>query len=106
MSIELREAKTAEDLEQYYDLRWRILRQPWTGEQHRGPEVYEEAAFHLTAWQDGKMVGGARLHFLPDREALIKGMAVDQDSAGKGIGSRILQGLEERATASGVKRII
>lgn len=106
MEIELREPRTDEEFERYYDLRWRILREPWTLSRESGRDEYEAGAFHLTAWAGGKLVGAGRLHFLSPVEAQIRYMAVEQGHTGQGIGSLILQGLEEHALESGVRSIV
>ena len=106
MDIELREPKTEEEFEKYYDLRWRILRKPWTDEKQSGRDANERTAIHLTAWDGDKLVGGGRFYFLSSDEAQIRGMAVEHGYENKGIGSMILKGLEERAMQGGAKRIV
>jgi N-acetylglutamate synthase-like GNAT family acetyltransferase len=102
--MEIREP-TSQELPLYNDLRWRILRQPWTNEQR--PEDHSDlTALHVTAWQNGRLLGGARCHFLSPGNAQIRGMAVEPDCAGQGVGSAILQGIEARAASAGVNRII
>jgi len=105
MEIELREPATPEEFSQYRDLRWRILRQPWTGEKHTAPDD-ERDAIHLAAWHGNKIVGTGRLHFLSTGEAQVKGMAVERGFGSMGIGSMILKGLEERAARAGAARIV
>jgi ribosomal protein S18 acetylase RimI-like enzyme len=106
MDIELREPKTEEEFERYYDLRWRILRKPWTDEKQSGRDQYERTAMHLAAFDGGKLVGAGRCYLVSSNEAQIRGMAVEQDYEKKGIGSMILQGLEERAMQAGARRIV
>jgi GNAT superfamily N-acetyltransferase len=106
MDIELREPRTEEEIEEYYDLRWRILRKPWTDEKHSGRDQYERTAIHLAAFDGSKLVGAGRCYFLSADEAQIRGMAVELGYEKKGIGSLILKGLEERAMQAGVRRII
>jgi N-acetylglutamate synthase-like GNAT family acetyltransferase len=106
VEIELREPKTAEDLEKYYDLRWRILRQPWNGERQRRDDALELTAIHLAAWEGNRIVGAGRLQFLSIAEGQVRGMAVERGCEKCGIGSLILQGLEQRAALSGVRRIV
>ncbi len=47
-----------------------------------------------------------RLHFRSATEAQIRYMAVDQDFAGRGLGSRILRALESRACSAGASRLL
>ena len=106
MDIDLRAPKTEEEFEKYYDLRWRILRQPWSDKKQSAEDEYERTAIHLSAWEGNKLVGTGRFYFLASGEAQIKGMAVEHGYENKGIGSMILKGLEERAVRSGAKRTV
>ena len=106
MDIKIREPKTEEELEQYYDLRWRILRQPWTSEKQSGRDEHERTAIHLAAWDGDRVVGAGRCYFLTATEAQIRGMAVERGYENRGIGTMILQGLEGRAAESGARRIV
>jgi predicted GNAT family N-acyltransferase len=104
--LQVRSPQGEEEMEQYYDLRWRILREPWA--QSRGGERDEQevGAVHLGAWMDGKLVGVGRLHLIGPREAQIRYMAVETAMQGCGVGARILSELERRAQAAGVKKIV
>jgi GNAT superfamily N-acetyltransferase len=106
MNIELREPKTADDFALYYDLRWRILREPWTQDRESSKDEHEALAVHLMAWVDNKLVGVGRLHFNLPEEAQIRYMAVEESHAGRGVGTVILQALEVRAKNGGATRIV
>ena len=95
------------DWDAYFDLRWRILRQPW--DQPRGSErdAIDEDGFHLmTRGTDGSTLAVGRLHSVSPEEAQVRYMAVDPAHQGSGLGRRILQGLEDRARSQGIKRIV
>lgn len=106
VELEIRSPQTAEDIERYYDLRWRILREPWS--QSRGGERddHEDEAIHLAAWLNGSLVGVGRVHFTGPDEAQIRYMAVESHFQGHRIGSRILAELERRAKDAGARKII
>jgi GNAT superfamily N-acetyltransferase len=106
MKIELREARTEEELGLYHDLRWRILREPWTQVRASGRDEHEHDAYHLTAWEGSKLVGTGRLHFNSRDEAQVRYMAVEEGYARRGIGSLILKALEEQAQRAGANRIV
>jgi N-acetylglutamate synthase-like GNAT family acetyltransferase len=106
MNIELREPKTADDFALYYDLRWRILRKPWTQDRESSKDEHESLAVHLMAWADNKLVGVGRLHFNDPEEAQIRYMAVEESCAGRGVGTVILAELEARAKGAGATRIV
>lgn len=106
MRVEIREPASQAELELYHDLRWRILRKPWTDAREAGKDEHEATAFHLTAWIGNTLVGTGRIHFNSPEEVQVRGMAVEQGYAGRGIGSRILQALETRARAQNARRIV
>jgi len=106
MELDVREPKTAEEFEKYYDLRWRILRARWTQERATAQDEYEQQAIHLTAWAGNQLVGAGRLRFLSADEAQVRGMAVERGFEGQGIGSLILRSLERRAVQLGVKHMV
>lgn len=102
----LKQPTSLEEIEAYYDLRWRILREPW--EQPRGSErdELETIAYHMAAYDEqGSLLGIGRLHREDDIESQIRYMAVEEDTRGKGIGRAIVEGLESIAQAQGAKCI-
>jgi N-acetylglutamate synthase-like GNAT family acetyltransferase len=97
MAIEVREPRTQEELDLYYDLRWRVLREQWTTSRDSGRDKHEQDAFHLTAWDGPKLVGTGRLHFNSPEEAQVRCMAVEEGYRSKGVGGLILERLEQQA---------
>ncbi len=100
------EPVTAGEFERYYKLRWKILRAPW--KQARGSErVADDAeSTHLMVLDDGgTLMAVGRLHFNGIGEGQIRFMAVDVPAQRKGVGTRLLQALEDRAVAHGASRI-
>jgi GNAT superfamily N-acetyltransferase len=106
MKIQLREPETAADFALYYDLRWRVLREPWTQDRESSKDEYEQNAIHLMAWFDDKLVGVGRVHLNSREEAQIRYMAVEEGYTGKHVGTVILKALEDRARQIGAKLTI
>ena len=106
MYIEIREPRTAQEIEAYYELRWRILREPWTQARESGKDEHEDNAIHLTAWAGERLVGVGRVHMISPDQAQIRYMAVETGDARRGVGSLILAGLEERAARLGARAIV
>ncbi len=99
--------ETTQDFELYYDLRWRILREPW--KQSRGTEKdeLEERALHLMVCIDDRIpVAVGRAHFNTDIEAQIRFMAVEPRFQNTGLGSVILKKLEDEVRQLGAKYVI
>ena len=103
----LRSPCSSADWETYFDLRWRVLRQPWG--QPRGSErdLEDKSAFHLLLTDpSGKALACGRLHRTAPGEAQIRYMAVVENARGSGYGSRILDALEAEARATGARKIV
>jgi len=94
------------EMDRYYDLRWRVLREPWSQERGRERDEHERDAIHLGAWLGERLVGVGRVHFVASDTAQIRYMAVEPEMQGRGIGGRILEELELRARQRGAKRIV
>ena len=100
------EPTTTEELAQYYELRWKILRAHWN--QVRGSERDDddESSTHLIVLnKNNRLIGVGRLHFNSIREAQIRFMAIDVTEQRKGIGTHLLRALETRAIELGASNI-
>lgn len=106
--FEIRPPRDDAELSAYRDLRWRVLRAPWG--RPRGSELddREAGAIHLVAVEaaTGRVIGAGRAHFNSPDEAQVRGMAVEEDWRGRGVGGALLRELEARAAAGGARRMI
>lgn len=96
--MKIQSPKTQQDFDQYFDLRWRILREPW--QQPRGSEKdeLEDTSHHVMICDDtGQAIGVGRLHAASDSQGQIRYMAVAETRQGKGVGSMLLNELENIA---------
>lgn len=96
-----------QEWEQYYEIRWQVLRAPL--QQPRGSEKdeYEQHAWHrMVKDEQGKVVGVARLHLVSKEESQIRYMAVIEPHRRKGLATMMLESLEAIARQEGVKRVI
>ncbi len=103
--MKLIEPATPEEFEQYYALRWQLLRKPW--KQPRGSEKddNEESAYHIMALENGLATGVARLEFPQTHLAQLRYMAVSNPNQGKGIGRAIIKHMEEYAISQSVNTL-
>ncbi len=105
--MRITEPKTTDELARYFALRWQILRAPWNQPPGSERDDHESRAFHLMVEDDGgTTVGVGRLHRNGASAAQVRYMAVAENVRHQGIGTLILDGLEERARRWAVTRVI
>ena len=106
MNLDIRQPANEQELERYYDLRWRVLRRPWTQPKESEKDEHETEALHLTAWLGERLVGVGRLDSNSPEEAQIRFMAVEEGYTGQGIGGAILEALEANARTRGARCVV
>lgn len=106
MEIEIRPPITEKEWEEYYDLRYRVLRQPWN--QPRGSERNEgdQTGIHFALFESEKIKAIARLDISGEREAQVRFVAVELSDQGKGFGRLIMEATEEIARDRGDQKMI
>ena len=86
----------------YFDLRWRVLRAPWNQPRGTEKDEQESTSFHrLVKNEEGKVVACGRLQLNSPREAQIRYMAVDPEHRNLKLGAAIIHELESLATDAG-----
>ncbi len=106
MKIDILQPKNQIDIERYYDLRWRILREPWNQPRGSEKDPLEKESTHLMACINNKIVAVGRIHFNSNIEAQVRYMAVEIEFQKKGIGTLLLKELEKIAKKKGAHYII
>jgi ribosomal protein S18 acetylase RimI-like enzyme len=107
MQVVIIEPGTESQLQEYYELRWRVLRQPHGLPMGSEKDGLEGISIHLMAYYGPNMPAAAgRAHFNSADEAQIRFMAVDPRCRNSGIGSSLLAGLEKRVKIRGARYII
>jgi N-acetylglutamate synthase-like GNAT family acetyltransferase len=107
MNYTYKSPQTEQEWQAYFDLRWRILRAPW--QQSRGSErdELEDSAYHVMAVnENGQVIGTGRLHLVNAHSAQIRYMAVAPAYRRQGIGSGLLDKLEQQARLLHCKEIL
>ena len=106
--MEIIEPKTYDELKKYYDLRYEVLRKPWSQPKGSECDEEEETSFHrmIIDEQNGNAVAVGRLQFNTIEEAQIRYMAVSDTYQGMGYGSEIVKVLDNIARDKGSKKII
>jgi N-acetylglutamate synthase-like GNAT family acetyltransferase len=99
--------ETAQDFEDYYRLRWQLLRKDWQQPEGSEKDELEQQSYHLLVRGDkNKAIGVGRLHFISGTEAQIRYMAVVDNYRNQGIGNAMIQKLEDYAISRHAKKII
>ena len=86
---------TAEEFAEYFSFRWQMLRKPLNLPRGSEQDQLEKQAFHVAAYHDRAIVGLGRVHTEADGAARIRYMAVHEKYQNRGVGSTILDKLEE-----------
>lgn len=96
-----------DEMQKYFYLRWKVLRAPWGQPQGTECDDQESDTFQLAAIEDEvNVVACGRLQFNNPDEAQVRYMAVDPDQQGKGLGKKMMEGLEAEALQGGAKKVI
>ena len=105
-SLRIIEPSSADEYRRYYDLRWKILRAPWNQPRGSEQDELEKNSRHFMVLDKKTVAGVGRLHFNSIREAQIRYMAIDLSQQRKGIGTLLLNALEQCAIDHGAARIV
>jgi len=105
--IQIRPPDNDIEFEQYYALRWEVLRKPLGKPKGSERDESDDRAFHLIAVAAGKQIlAGGRMHMNSSDEAQIRFMFVTKTLQRKGIGQALLIKLEEAAAEMGAGSMI
>lgn len=101
------EPSTAGELQRYYELRWKILREPWNQPRGSEQDELEHSSRHVMVVDSNRaVIAVGRLHFNSIREAQIRYMAVAVEQQRKGVGTRLMAALEQRAVELGAACVV
>jgi GNAT superfamily N-acetyltransferase len=104
--MEIRTPANATEWEEYYDLRYRILREPLGKE--RGSERNDGDAdgIHFALYDEGVLRAIARLDKVDATTCQVRFVAVETPLQGKGLGKAIMDAVEQRGIAEGYTKLI
>lgn len=98
---------TEQTLNDYFQLRWEVLRKPFKRPRGSEQDEYDQVSEHcMLVDESHNALGVGRLHFNSPEEAQIRFMAVKPELQGEGHGVRIIQYLELLARDQGATRVI
>jgi N-acetylglutamate synthase-like GNAT family acetyltransferase len=95
------------EMENYFHLRWKILRAPWDQPEGSERDQLENESYQLAAVKnESEIVACGRLQLNNSLEAQIRFMAVDTSQQGRGVGKLMIAGLEAEAKRRGASKVI
>ena len=102
------EPNSSAEFEQYYNLRYEVLRKPWLQPKGSEKDDGDKSSIHrmIIDESNGKAVAVGRLQFNTSEEAQIRYMAVSDNYQLKGYGNIIVKTLEDIALNKGTRNII
>ncbi len=107
LKTKITEPISEEELEKYYNLRYEILRKPWDQPKASTKDEWENNSIHvLMLNEQDEAIAVGRLQLNSDEEGQIRSMAVRSDLQGKGLGSQIIDYIEQRAREKKLKCIL
>ena len=106
MGIEIRSPKTNNEWVEYYDLRYRVLREPWN--QPIGSEINEgdSSEQHFALYSDLNLIAVGRLDQCEEKKRQIRFMAVEKNEQGSGYGKMLMIEMEKYCRNDKVNEII
>jgi N-acetylglutamate synthase-like GNAT family acetyltransferase len=104
--IAIKSPRTLKDFEAYYDLRYRVLRQPLGQPKGSEKDDYEPISYHFMAVDEetGDVVGVVKLCEKAPGMGQLSHMAVAEDRQGQGIGRLLVDAVEAKARELGFKK--
>lgn len=106
MGIELRTPLNQDEWKNYYDLRYRVLREPLGKECGSERNDGDSTGEHFALYEDGILKAIARLDDCGVGISQVRFVAVESGQQGKGLGKKIMLATEIRATEKGSSKMI
>ena len=105
--MEVRSPETEREFRVYYDLRWRVLREPWGQPLGSERDEHDVTATHVAGYDEGKrLVCVGRLHAVGTDVGQVRYMAVKESLRGRGLGQAVLDEIERLAKQQGMRTIV
>jgi N-acetylglutamate synthase-like GNAT family acetyltransferase len=105
--IEIKSPKTRDEFKAYYDLRFKVLREPWGLPRGTEKDDYEPISQHFMAIDDktGEIVGCVKLFEKETGQAWMSHLAVASSRQHQGIGKQLMDYMEQLARSQEYKKI-
>ena len=105
--MEVRSPETETEFRVYYDLRWRVLREPWGQPLGSARDEHDVTATHVAGYEeDQRLVCVGRLHAVGTDVGQVRYMAVKESLRGRWLGQAVLDEIERLAKQQGMRTIV
>ena len=104
--MEIRAPKNAKEWDDYYDLRYRVLREPLGKERGSEHNEGDETGIHFALFNGEKILGIARLDKVDDSTCQVRFVAVETNTQGSGLGKKIMTEVENTAKNIGYEKMV
>ena len=105
--IKIIEPQTQQEFEAYYLVRYQTLRKPWNQPIGSEKDEFESSSIHAMALNDkDEIIGVCRLQKNTDFEFQIRFMGVIDEAQGLGVGKKLIDYMEKKATSLGAQKMI
>ena len=98
--------QSIEDLNAYYQLRWKILRKPLGFEEGSEKDNLEDISVHRAIKKDNELIAVGRLHFIDGKTSQIRYMGVEEGFQKKGLGKLMVDEFEKVSIQRNILKII
>lgn len=106
MNVSIRAPSSDREWEAYYDLRYRILREPLGKGRGSERDTGDATNIHVGIWENEKLVGIARVDQPEEHTSQVRFVAVDRGYQRQGYGTILMKGCERIARKRGDSRMI
>jgi len=107
LEYRIRTPESEKEWDDYYFLRWKILRSDFSDDIDSAKDELENQSYHVVVIQSNKnVIGVGRLHDVDEQTSQIRYMAVGEDFRGHSFGTKILLNLIQHAKDNDKKHII
>ena len=104
--IEVKIPESEKEWDSYYDLRYRILREPLGKERGSERNEGDETGMHFALYENKVLIAVARLDSVGKTTCQARFVAVEAHLQGQGYGRGIMTALEKEALSRGYQKLI
>lgn len=104
--MEIKIPSKKKEWEAYYDLRYRILREPLGKERGSERNEGDDRGTHFALFENKTIVGVARLDFVDRTTCQVRFVAIETNMQGKGYGRKLMECVEREAEGLGYSKMI